>query len=103
VLEIRTAVIGVGYLGKFHAQKYAQLKNSKLVAVVDANFEQAEEIAAANNCQALADYEQLLGKVDAVSIAVPTDLHYQVAAEFLRHGCHVLVDQLPPPLRKLMN
>lgn len=93
MLEIRTAVIGVGYLGKFHAQKYTQLKNSKLVAVVDANFEQAKEIAAANNCEALTNYEQLLGKVDAVSIAVPTDLHYQVAADFLAHGCHVLVEK----------
>ena len=93
VLEIRTAVIGVGYLGKFHAQKYAQLKNSKLVAVVDANIEQAQEIAAAHHCEALTNYEQLLGKVDAVSIAVPTDLHYQVAAEFLTHGCHVLVEK----------
>ncbi len=93
MLEIRTAVIGVGYLGKFHAQKYAQLKNSKLVAVVDANIEQAEEIAAANNCDALTNYQKLLGNVDAVSIVVPTDLHHQVAAEFLSHGCHVLVEK----------
>ena len=91
--EIRTAVIGVGYLGKFHAQKYSQLKNSKLLAVVDNDFEKAREIAATTDCTAVEDYHELLGQVDAVSIVVPTDLHYDIASEFLRHQSHVLVEK----------
>ena len=91
--EIRTAVIGVGYLGKFHAQKYAQLKNSKLVAVVDKDIKQAQKIATDTECMALTEYEALLGKVDAVSIVVPTDLHFEVAKSFLKYHTHVLVEK----------
>lgn len=91
--EIRTAVIGVGYLGKFHAQKYSQLKNSKLLAVVDKDFEKAQEVATSAGCTAITDYHELLGQVDAVSIVVPTDLHFDVASEFLLHQSHVLVEK----------
>ena len=91
--EIRTAVIGVGYLGRFHAQKYSELKNSKLLAVVDKEFESAQKVATEVGCDASADYHELLGKVDAVSIVVPTDLHYEVAADFLKHKTHVLVEK----------
>jgi len=93
VSEIRTAVIGVGYLGKFHAQKYSQLKNSKLFAVVDKDFESAQEIANQLGCEAFKDYEELLGKVDAVSIVVPTNFHFEVAAYFLKNKTHVLVEK----------
>lgn len=91
--EIRTAVIGVGYLGKFHAQKYSQLKNSNLLAVVDKDIEKAQEVAATTDCTALDDYKELLGQVDAVSIVVPTDLHYAIASDFLQHQTHVLVEK----------
>ena len=77
--KIKTAVIGVGYLGKFHADKYAALPNSDLVAVVDANTDTANAIAAKHGVQALTDYSSLLGKVDAVSIAAPTTLHHKIA------------------------
>jgi len=93
VSEIRTAVIGVGYLGKFHAQKYSELKNSKLLAVVDKEFECAQEVASDVGCEVCTDYHDLLGKVDAVSIVVPTDLHYEIAADFLQHKTHVLVEK----------
>jgi predicted dehydrogenase len=63
VSEIRTAVIGVGYLGKFHAQKYSELKNSRLLAVVDKEFESAQEVAASVDCDACTDYRDLLEKV----------------------------------------
>ena len=95
--KIKTAVIGVGYLGKFHAQKYATLANSHLVAVVDYQQSTANEIAESLNCahevQALTDYKLLLGKVDAVSIASPTSLHYQIAKDFLESGTHVLIEK----------
>ena len=91
--KIRTAVVGVGYLGKFHAQKYAALENSELIAVVDASQETADTIAGQLNVQGLTDYQSLLGKVDAVSIAAPTSLHYKIAKDFLENGSHVLIEK----------
>ncbi|MBW9267367.1 MAG: Gfo/Idh/MocA family oxidoreductase [Candidatus Thiodiazotropha sp. (ex. Lucinisca nassula)] len=91
--KIRTAVIGVGYLGRFHAQKYAALDDSELVAVVDIDPDTAANVAKECNTEALSDYHELLNKVDAVSIVVPTQLHHQVAKEFLDSGIHVLLEK----------
>jgi predicted dehydrogenase len=91
--KIKCAVIGTGYLGKFHAQKYASLPDCELVAVVDINEATAKEIAGQHGAQALADYKPLLGEVDAVSIVVPTTLHHKVSKDFLEHGAHVLVEK----------
>lgn len=91
--NLRCAVIGVGYLGKFHAQKYAALDGAQLVAVADASEENAKAIAAEHGAEYTTDYRELLGKVDAVSIVVPTQLHHEVAKAFLEKGCHVLVEK----------
>jgi len=91
--KIRTAVIGVGYLGKFHAQKYAQLDSSELVAVCDASLEIAQNIADEHDVPAFTDYHELIGKVDAVSIVVPTQKHYEVAKVLLENGIHVLLEK----------
>lgn len=91
--QIRTAVIGVGYLGTFHAEKYAALPDSELIAIVDANPQQAESVARRFGVAAVSDYRELLGKIDAVSVVVPTLLHFEVADFFLRHGVHVLVEK----------
>ncbi len=91
--KLNTAVIGVGYLGKFHAQKYASLPNSHLVAVVDANADNCNAIAAQHGCEALTDYRDLFGRVDAVSIAAPTVYHHQIAKDCLEHGIHVLIEK----------
>jgi len=91
--KVRTAVIGVGYLGRFHAQKYAALPSAELVAVVDASEENRAKVAAETGCRAAADYREILGAVDAVSIATPTPLHYPIAKECLEHGVHVLVEK----------
>jgi predicted dehydrogenase len=90
---LQCAVIGTGYLGKFHADKYAALLECELVAIVDTNPEAAAAIAAKHACLGLTDYRELLGKVDAVSIAVPTSLHFAVARDFLQAGAHVLVEK----------
>ncbi len=90
---IRTAVIGVGYLGRFHAQKYAALPHSELVAVTDVDPEAAARVAEELGTRALSDYRELFGQVDAVSIVVPTQLHYEVAKECLENGLHVLVEK----------
>jgi predicted dehydrogenase len=91
--DVRTAVIGVGYLGRFHAQKYATLPRSKLVAVVDADADARERVAAETGCRAIADFTEILGSVDAVSIATPTPLHHAIARECLERGVHVLVEK----------
>jgi predicted dehydrogenase len=90
---MRTAVIGIGYLGRFHAQKYAALPNSTLVGVADP-LEAARTAAAAEfKVATYADYRELLGKVDAVSIVTPTPSHFEVAKAFLSAGAHVLVEK----------
>lgn len=91
--KIKVAVIGTGYLGKFHAQKYASLSDCELVAVVDIDPLAANAVATQYGAQALTDYHALLGQVDAVSIVVPTSLHCMVARDFLQHGTHVLVEK----------
>jgi predicted dehydrogenase len=91
--KIRAAVIGVGYLGRFHAQKYAQLDACELVAVVDARDEVRSKVAAEVNSRAVADYRELLGKVDAVSVVTPTPAHFEIADAFLAAGAHVLVEK----------
>ncbi len=91
--KLKCAVIGTGYLGKFHAEKYAALDDCELVAVVDVNEQAAKEVAEKNSAQALTDYASLLGEVDAVSIVVPTSLHHQVSRDFLNASAHVLVEK----------
>lgn len=91
--NLKCAVIGVGYLGKFHAEKYAALDDCDLVAVVDSDKTVAENIAEKHGCRALTDYHELIRDVDAVSIVVPTSLHYRVAQDFLNAGVHVLVEK----------
>lgn len=91
--KLRTAVIGVGYLGKFHAQKYAQLPESELVAVCDTNADVAQTIADDHGVDVVTDHHDLLGRVDAVSIVVPTQKHYEVAKVFLENGVHVLLEK----------
>ncbi len=90
---VRAAVVGVGYLGKFHAEKYAGLADAELVAVVDADIDRAREIAAKHNAAAYSDYRELMGRVDAVSIVVPTNLHHAIARDFLLAGVDVLVEK----------
>ena len=90
---LRTAVIGVGYLGRFHAQKYAQLPDSKLVAVVDANAEAAARVGQEVGVEGLTDLNAILDRVDAISIAVPTPLHFEIGRAALERGVHVLMEK----------
>jgi predicted dehydrogenase len=91
--RLKCAVIGTGYLGKFHAEKYAGLPDCELVGVVDTDLETAQAVAAKTSSLPLTDYRELLGRVDAVSIVVPTSLHHPVAKDFLASGAHVLVEK----------
>ena len=91
--KMRTAVIGVGYLGRFHAQKYAALPNSQLVGIADPSEAARAAVSAELGVPGHADYRELLGRVDAVSIVTPTPQHFAVAKEFLEAGAHVLVEK----------
>ena len=91
--KIRTAVIGVGYLGRFHAQKYQQLENSELRAVCDINPKVADKVANELGVDAIYDFISLLGRVDAVSIAATTNQHFEIAKTCLKQGLHVLIEK----------
>ena len=93
MIKLRAAVIGVGYLGNFHAQKYAGLDSVELVAVSDSDPARCKEIAAALATTAVADYRDLVGRVDLVSIVVPTVMHHEVASFFLHNNVHVLLEK----------
>jgi len=90
---VKVAVIGSGYLGKFHAEKYAHHPDAELIAVVDTNYSRAQEVAHKTNAQAFTTYQELYNQVQAVSIVVPTPLHYPIAQDFLTHGIHVLLEK----------
>jgi len=92
-MTLRIAVIGVGHLGKHHARILSALPGAELVAVVDTNRPRAEEIAAANGTHAAFDYRDVIGRVDAVTLAVPTELHHELALPLLAAGIHVLVEK----------
>jgi len=91
--RVRTAVIGVGHLGRHHARILSALEGVELVAVVDTNAERASSISASTGAPAFADYREVLDKVDAVSIAVPTELHRDIALPFLERGVATLVEK----------
>jgi len=91
--KLRAAVIGVGYLGQFHAEKLAAAPGVELTAVVDADPARARSIAAKHGCAAHDDPRAVLSGVDLVSIAVPTAQHHDVALPFLEAGVHVLVEK----------
>lgn len=90
---LRVGVVGVGYLGKFHAEKYAKHPDVELVGVVDSDNEQAKKISEPLGCKSFAGYQELFGKVDAVSIAVPTEKHFSISRDFIQQKVHVLIEK----------
>ena len=92
-MSLRIAVIGVGSLGRHHARILASLPGVELVAVVDTNRARSEEVAAAHGTTPLVDARDLAGLVDAVTVAVPTELHREIAVPFLAAGIPVLVEK----------
>ncbi len=91
--KLRVGVIGVGRLGSLHAKIYKEAKNCSLVAICDKDKNRLNEISKLLNTRPYPDYRDLLNKVDAVSIATPTKLHYVIASESLRHNVHTLVEK----------
>ena len=91
--KLKVAVIGVGKLGSLHAKIYSQLKEVELIGVCDINVKTAKVVANQYGTDYYTDYKSLLGKVDAVSIATPTSLHYKIARDFLKAKTHLLIEK----------
>jgi predicted dehydrogenase len=91
--DVRIGVVGVGHLGRHHARLLAATAGARLVGVADTSAERRATVASAHGVEAFTDYRELIGKVDAISIAVPTVDHLTVAREFLTAGVHVLVEK----------
>ncbi len=91
--RLRAGVVGVGYLGKFHAEKYARHPGVALVGVVDSDRLQADRIAGQWGCRSYYDHKDIIGKVDAVSIAVPTESHYAISRDFINNHVDVLIEK----------
>ena len=91
--KLRVGVIGTGYLGKFHAEKYAAMDEAVLVGVVDIDAVKAKAVAEHVGTQAFTDYQDLMGKVDAVSVVTTTTDHFEVSRDFLSWGVDVLIEK----------
>ncbi|MCA1585807.1 MAG: Gfo/Idh/MocA family oxidoreductase [Acidobacteria bacterium] len=90
---VRVAVIGVGHLGRHHARILATLPSATLVGVVDIDRQRAEQVAAEHDTQPFGTWQDVQGRVDAVSVAVPTEAHLDVALSLIEQGVHVLVEK----------
>jgi predicted dehydrogenase len=90
---LRVAVVGAGHLGSRHAQIYAAIPQARLVAVCDVDIRRARSLARSLGCRAIRRFEDLLGDVDAVSLAVPTSLHAPLGLPLLRQGIHLLIEK----------
>jgi predicted dehydrogenase len=90
---LRVAVIGVGHLGRHHARILGDLPGARLTAVVDTIHERAVQAAAPTGAKAITDFRELSGQVDAVVVAVPTEIHREIAVPFLEQGTAVLVEK----------
>jgi predicted dehydrogenase len=92
-LAVKVGVIGVGYLGQHHARIYSELDEAELVGVVDIDKKKADTFASKYGCESFADYRDILGKVDALSIVTPTTSHYSVALDCLKSGKDILIEK----------
>jgi len=95
--KLRVGVVGVGHLGQHHARVYAELEECQLVGVADVNPERGNEIAQRHTTTFFEDYHDLFGKVDALSIAVPTEHHARVGLDCLSQGLHLLIEKPMTP------
>ncbi|MGA2171572.1 MAG: Gfo/Idh/MocA family oxidoreductase [Sedimentisphaerales bacterium] len=91
--KLRTAVVGAGKMGEIHARVYSDLPQSDLVAIVDIDLDKANRLAKKYRCQAMSDAAELIGKVDAVTIAAPTSEHYSLAKPLIQAGVPVLIEK----------
>jgi predicted dehydrogenase len=98
--KVNVGVVGIGHLGSLHARVYAHLKSANLIGVCDVDKRCARKIGRKYKIWYYSDYQELFDKIQAVSIAVPTSLHYKIAKDFLKAGIHVLVEK---PITKTLE
>ena len=91
--KLRFGVVGVGYIGALHAQKYAAMEDIDLAGLADIDFKRAKEMAGKYNTKAYSSHTELLRNVDGVSLAVPTISHFEIARDILNHGTHLLIEK----------
>lgn len=91
--KTKVAVVGIGHLGSIHAKIYRQLENCQLAGVCDIDKARLDAVSRQLGVAGYADYRELFDKVEAVSVAAPTKLHYKIARDFLRQRIHVLVEK----------
>tara|TARA_Y200000002_G_C22687433_1_gene666536 strand:+ start:43 stop:969 length:927 start_codon:yes stop_codon:yes gene_type:complete len=91
--KLKVAVIGAGYLGEFHTQKYIASRYVDFIGIVDTNKQRREEISHKYNVRTYNNYKDIINEVDAVSIVVPTNLHYKIAKYFINNGKHILIEK----------
>ena len=90
---IKVVVVGVGHLGSRHARIYSELPGVELIGVLDADRDRTEEIASQYNCRAFSSLEEIPPSVEAISVVVPTDRHYEVASALMVRGYHLLIEK----------
>jgi len=91
--KLRVAVIGVGHLGEYHVQKYKAIPGVELVGVVDVDVDRVNEIAQRYDTKGYGNHCDILTRVDAVSLAVTTEMHFEVAKDVLKNGIHMLIEK----------
>jgi predicted dehydrogenase len=96
----RVGVVGTGHMGQYHVNVYSELPNVKLAGIVDVSKERVDRVSKRFKTKGYTDYMKLIGQVDAVTVAVPTGKHYEVAKEFLSAGVHVLLEKPITPTLK---
>jgi predicted dehydrogenase len=96
----RIGVVGIGHQGKRHLEKYQQIENCTVVGISDSDGNCVDDASESIGCRGYTDHRDLIGKVDAVSITVPTDAHYATAKDFLLNGIHVLLEK---PMAKSLD
>lgn len=91
--SLNVGVVGVGHMGEYHVRTYTELQNVNLSCVVDIDYERVKDIASRYSTDPYVDYQEIYDKVECVSIAVPTSIHYEIACQFLERGIHVLLEK----------
>jgi predicted dehydrogenase len=97
---LRTAVIGAGHMGSLHATRLAACSGARLMALADIDTTRAKAVAQPLGCEVVSDFRDLLGSIDAACVAVPTNLHHEIAAACMDAGVHVLVEK---PLARTLD
>jgi len=92
-MPIKMALVGCGHMGKIHLQKLSSFDEIQIVGIVDVDTKRANDLAQPINVPAFNNYKKLLGNVDGVIIATPTETHYQIAKDFLKSGTHILLEK----------